>query len=206
MTEARRVDASRQLVDAPLSDQIVGLEQVVRRNPVALAILGRSVGLELPRWYLGAGAITQTVWNELHGYEPAQGIKDYDLVYFDDSDLSAEAEQQAEQRARALFRDLDVEVDVTNEARVHLWYPERFGRSISAYRSSEDAIRTWPTTASSIGVRLEGHRFVVCAPFGLRDLFAMIVRPNKAIIDRSVFEAKAERWTSLWPGLTIVPW
>jgi uncharacterized protein len=206
MTDARRVDASRQLADAPLADQVVGLEQVVRSNPVALAILERSVGLDLPGWYLGAGAITQTVWNQLHGFEPAQGIKDYDLVYFDLSDLSAETERQAEQRARALFRNLDVEVDVTNEARVHLWYPQRFGRSIPAYTSSEDAIRTWPTTASSIGVRLEEQKFVVCAPFGLRDLFAMIVRPNKAIIDRSIFEAKAERWASLWPSLTIVQW
>lgn len=206
MTSIGRADASLQLADAPLPDQIVGLEQAVRRNRVTLAILERCAGLELPGWYLGAGAVTQTVWNELHGFEPSRGVKDYDLVYFDDADLSPEAERRAEQRAIALVGDLNIKLDVTNEARVHLWYPERFGRSIPAYRSSEEAISTWPTTASCIGVRLQGGRFVVCAPFGLRDLFAMIVRPNKAIIDKAVFEAKAQRWASLWPRLSVMPW
>ena len=45
-----------------------------------------------------------------------------------------------------------------------------FGRAIEPYRSCEDAIATWPTTASSVGVRLEpGGHFTLCAPFGLDD-------------------------------------
>jgi hypothetical protein len=39
--------------------------------------------------------------------------------------------------------------DVKNEARVHLWYERRFGRHLEPYRSTGDAIATWPTTASS---------------------------------------------------------
>jgi hypothetical protein len=33
----------------------------------------------------------------------------------------------------------------------------------------------------------------VCAPLGRADLYAMVVRANTALIDRAVYEAKAER-------------
>jgi hypothetical protein len=189
-----------------ITRQVEALERAVRENPVALAILERAGDLGLPSWYLGAGGVTHTVWNQLHGFEPTHGIKDYDLVYFDPDDLSDRAEQKNAEIARARFADLGVKLDVKNEARVHLWYAQRFGRSIPPYRSTEHAISTWPTTASSIGVRRDDGAFTVCAPFGLSDLFGMIVRPNKAIITRAVYEAKADRWSALWPKLSVVPW
>jgi len=192
-------------VDAPLGEQLVALERLVRTNAVANAILIRAHQLSLPSWYLGAGAVAQTVWNNLHGFDPSSGIKDYDLVYFDEDNLTQEAEQAVEDRVRTLFADLDVNVDVTNEARVHLWYAERFGRSISPYGSSEAAIATWPTTATSVGVR-QHDGFDVCAPYGLSDLFGMVVRPNKVIVPRSVYEAKAARWAAVWPKLKVVEW
>lgn len=44
------------------------------------------------------------------------------------------------------------------------------------------------------------------APFGLDDMFDMIVRPNKRIVTREVYERKAQRWATHWPRLTIMPW
>ena len=126
--------------------------------------------------------------------------------YFDPDDLSASTEDAIEQRAAHLLGDPEVTLDVKNEARVHLWYAERIGRVIPPYRSTEDAISTWPTTASSIGIRYDDGDFVVCAPFGLADLFAMAVRPNKTIITRTVYEAKVVRWSEIWPKLSIIPW
>jgi hypothetical protein len=73
-------------------------------------------------------------------------------------------------------------------------------------RSTEHAISTWPTTAPSIGVRYQVDMFVVCAPFGLTDLFAMVVRPNRALIDQAIYEAKTARWATLWPRLSVLPW
>jgi hypothetical protein len=34
----------------------------------------------------------------------------------------------------------------------------------------------------------------------------MVIRPNKAIIDRTVYEAKAARWAKAWPKLSVVAW
>jgi hypothetical protein len=56
-------------------------------------------------------------------------IKDYDVFYFDDEDLSWEAEDTVIQRSKVLFEDLDVAIEIKNQARVHLWYEQRFGCS-----------------------------------------------------------------------------
>jgi hypothetical protein len=194
------------VADAPLQEQVLALEGALATNPVVSAILQRVPQLGLADWYLGAGGVTGTVWNVLHGFDPTHGIKDYDLVYFDPRDLSADGEAATERLAREIVSDVHVELDVTNEARVHLWYPKRFGPTIPPYRSTGHAISTWPTTASSIGVRVHRDSLVVCAPFGLRDLFAMVVRPNKAIINEHVYNDKASRWADHWPRLRVLPW
>lgn len=182
------------------------LETVLRANPVCAAILDGAATLGLPDWYLGAGAVAQTVWNCAHGRSPGADIADFDLVYFDADDLGEEAEKAAEAAAVSLFGRFGVQIDVTNEARVHLWYEHKFGVKLEPYASVEAAIATWPTTASSIGVASRGGRFSVHAPFGTDDLWALIVRPNKTLVTRSVYEAKAARWSAIWPRLTIVPW
>ena len=43
------------------------------------------------------------------------------------SDLSWEGENRVIRRCAAAFADLDADVQVRNQARVHLWYPEKFG-------------------------------------------------------------------------------
>jgi hypothetical protein len=146
------------------------------------------------------------VWNLRHGFEPAVCIKDYDLVYFDPTNLSSEAEREIEDEVVRRLSDLNVAIDVKNEAQVHLWYAERFGRQIEPYASTELAIATWPTTASSVGVQQDDEGFVVCAPFGLADLLGMVARPNKTIVTRDVYEEKVSRWAARWPRLRIVAW
>jgi hypothetical protein len=186
--------------------QVARLREFLARNPNVAAVLERGPRLDLPSWYLGAGAITQTVWNQLHGFEPASGIKDYDLVYFDAADLRIETESEIEAEVADRLGGRGIVVDVKNEARVHLWYEQRFGRHLEPYRSTGDAIATWPTTASSVGVRYDGHTFVVCAPFGLADLISMVARANKTIVTRDVYEEKVARWAAQWPQLTVIPW
>ena len=103
------------------------LREILLRSPVvapALEVVGR---LGLPDWYIGAGAVAQTVWNELHGFDPRHGLKDLDVVYHDPTDLSADTEHRVEDRLAVELRHLGIEVDVTNEARVHTWYEQRFG-------------------------------------------------------------------------------
>lgn len=178
----------------------------VLTNPINDAILARGHELGHPAWYLAGGAVFQTAWNHLDGRDPTAGIKDYDLFYFD-TDLSYEAEDAVITRARDLFADIDADIEVRNEARVHLWYEEKFGTPGRQFTSCEDAIDHFASPVCSFGVRRDADGTVaVHAPFGYDDLYDRVVRPNPALVTREVYEAKAARWAREWPGVTVVGW
>lgn len=191
---------------ASVDVQIRALETALGQSGAVTAIIERLEAVSLPCWYLAGGGVVHTVWNLLHGFDPTRGIKDYDVIYFDPDEMSGETEKATEQRVLEVCSDLGLTLDVTNEARVHLWYESRFGHPIPPYRSSEHAISTWPTTASCVGVRREAGDFVVCAPYGLSDVFSMTVRPNKTLVDHAVYEEKTQRWAALWPRITVLAW
>jgi uncharacterized protein len=182
------------------------LEAQLRENFWLSQILRPFDRIGLPDAWRVAGCIAQTVWNLACGHAPEFGIKDVDIVYFDPIDLSAEAEASHEKRLANYFGDLPVKLDIKNEARVHLWYEEAFGYPIAPYRSSTDAIASFPTTATAVGVRWARDKFECCAPFGLDDLFALKVRPNKRQITHAIYAAKVRRWQSIWPELTFLDW
>jgi hypothetical protein len=191
---------------APLHIQVGYLQDALQQSPAVQVVLGVAADLSLPGWYFGAGGVAQTVWNLRHRFDLLSGIKDFDVVYFDPDDLSMAAEDRIEAELAGHLSEVGVAVDVKNQARVHLWYEERFGRPIEPYHSAEQAIATWPTTASSVGVRQDDDGFIVCAPFGLSDLMGMVVRPNKTLVTRDVYEKKASRWRARWRQLRVIPW
>ncbi|MEV4355761.1 nucleotidyltransferase family protein [Nonomuraea sp. NPDC049625] len=189
----------------PLDEQLAALRRVLGANPTLTTVLDGARALDLPGWWVAAGAVVQTIWNHVTGRDPEHGIKDYDLVYYDPSDLSWEAEDRAIRAGAELFGDVPVEI--RNEARVHLWYEERFGVPSPPYESAEDAIDSFPSTTSSLGVRLTpSGRWQVYAPYGVADAFGLVLRPNPRQAPRHVYEAKVARWTEEWPELTALPW
>lgn len=190
-----------------IHSQIKALENILMSSEIINAAIERAKQTGMDDYYLGAGCIAQTVWNYLSGYPLEYGIKDIDFVYFDDKNLDFQSENRVISQIKELYSDLKIEVDVKNEARVHLWYKDHFGYAIEPYVSLEAAINTWPTTATSIGVRKEeNNEFKIYAPFGLNDLFGRIVRANKTQITRQVYESKVSRWLSKWPELKVIPW
>ncbi|MFG1645875.1 nucleotidyltransferase family protein [Amycolatopsis sp. NPDC049252] len=180
------------------------LRNVLRHNEILGEILERVKVLGLPDWYLIAGCVVQTVWNVLTGREAAEGIKDYDLFYYDAADLGWAAEDRVIKAVAQVCGDLPVEVEVRNEARVHLWYEAKFGVPCPPFASTEAAINAFPAVCSCVGVRLEPDgRMHVYAPHGCDDLFALVVRPNDVLAPRVVFEGKVARWRRRWPELTV---
>jgi hypothetical protein len=186
--------------------QLLRLQAIVLASPLLGPILHRWDEIALPDSWLVAGAIAQTVWNHACGLSPTHGIADIDLVYFDPSDLSPQAEADHASRIQKAFTDLPVWLDVKNEARVHLWYQAKFGYSIAPYISTADAITTFPTTATAVGLRCCKDGLELYAPYGISDLLGAIVRPNKKQITREIYASKVARWTALWPRLTIIDW
>lgn len=186
--------------------QHAALTAIIRAEPVLMDVLTRMRALNLPDPLLGSGAIYNTVWNHLTGRPPLTGIKDFDVIYFDGSDLSYEAEDAVIRRAATAFAG-PVPVEVRNQARVHLWFPEKFGTPYPQLKSSAEALANYASKTHAVAARLEADgSLAIAAPFGLEDLFAFRITPNRALENRVTHETKAARALSIWPELTVVPW
>jgi hypothetical protein len=173
----------------------------VTRNAVNRVILARWHHLDLPNAWLVAGCLFQTVWNLQAGLTPESGIKDYDIFYFDPTNLSETAEAEVQARTASLLGDLGVTIEVTNQARVHLWYPAYFGHEYPELASAEDGIGRFLVRETCVGVRPgECH-----APFGLAGLYAGTLTPNPATPYPELFARKVASYKERWDWLNIVP-
>jgi hypothetical protein len=188
-------------------EQLHHFETIVRRDPDLMQLLASIRGVRLAQWRLVAGCLYQTVWNVLTGRDRGTGIKDYDLIYFDDSDLSWAAEDRVIRTVAAATRGCVGPVEVRNQARVHLWFEARFGTAYPRLYSADEALRRYASIVHAIGVRLEyDDRLDVMAPFGLDDLFSMVIRPNYALENAASHMRKARRAQEIWPEVIVVPW
>lgn len=67
----------------------------------------REVGL--PNFYIAGGAITQVIWNSIERKPLLDKVKDFDIVYFDNSNLATEDEFKSRISSR-LSHCVDVDV------------------------------------------------------------------------------------------------
>ena len=188
--------------DGPLEQR---LADILRAAPSLMRVMAIARDLALPDWMIFSGAIYQKAVNHLTGREPDYGLKDYDLGYFDAGDTSYEAEDRVIRRAAAAFPPpLDRLVEVRNQARVHLWFEDRFGEAYAPLSDSAEALTRFTTTMFAVGARLDPDgELRIFAPFGLEDLFALRLRPNPTRATRG-FARTAEAALARWPELTIV--
>lgn len=173
---------------------------IVTRNETAQVILERLPALNLDQAYLVAGAVFQAVWNHRAQCPADYGIADYDIAYFD-PDLSYEAEDAVIRRARELFADLSARIEIRNQARVHLWYPTRFGAPYPPLNSTVDGISRYLVTCTCMGINATGQIF---APDGYHDLWHGILRPNPRAPSLKGFCAKARSYQARWPWLRVL--
>jgi uncharacterized protein len=187
--------------EAELAQRLTG---IVRAAPSLMRVLTTVRSLNLPDWLVMSGAVYQRVLNHLTGRAPDYGIKDYDLGYFDASDISYDAEDVVIRRVAAAFDEpLKRTVEVRNQARVHVWFEAHFGEPYTPLSSTAEALERFASPMSAVGVRLEpADRLHIEAPFGLADLFAMRVRPNPRRVS-SHFERATASALRRWPELRI---
>jgi len=191
----------------PFEEQRALFLDIVLADPLAGEALSRAARCGLPDWLLVSGVLYNAVWNHLTGRPSGHGVKDIDLFYFDASDLSWEAEDDAIRDAAALFDGLPAPVEIRNEARVHLWFEMRFGGRYPQLSSSAEALGYFAARTHAVGLRLDAAgRPELAAPFGLDDIFSLRLTPNRALDNRVSYEEKALRACRNWPEITIVPW
>lgn len=189
-----------------ISEQINILKNILFLNQDFKKILEILQKSGLKNYYVAAGSINQTVFNYYNDLDLDYGINDIDIVYFDE-DVSYEAEDIIIKKILESLKNIKREFDIKNQARVHLWYKDKFGSERSPYTSVEHAIGTWGSTVTCVGVRLENDNFIVCAPYGLNDIFNQVIRPVKGgYFNEEGYNIKTNKWKSKWPSLTIIPW
>ena len=185
-------------------DRADELSDILRASPRVMQVLTTVRELGLPDWRLFSGAVYQTVWNRVTGRDPDYGLKDFDIGYFD-PDTSWDAEDVFIRRAAAAFDEpLKSAVEVRNQARVHLWFEGKFGEPYEALSSTDEALARFVAPAFGVGVRLEDDdRITVAAPFGLEDVFAMVIRPNPNRGLAKGWDRVVASATERWPELTV---
>ena len=169
------------------------LEEYAKKNP------------KFRNYYVGAGGVNQTVFNYYHGYDINYGIKDFDIVYYD-SDESYEAEDIIIKDLESRLSHIDTSFDIKNQGRVYIWYNEKYGTNRDKYKSVEDAISSWGATVTCVGVRLENNELKVYCPYGLNDIFSMIIRPVKKDFEKESYVKRDNKWKEKWEKLKIVKW
>jgi len=167
-------------VEASESELRERLTAILCATPPLMRVLSVARHLNLPDWLVFSGAVYQPVLNQLTGQPLDYGIKDYDLGYFDASDLSYEAEDVVIRRVKAAFDEpLRSMVEVRNQARVHLWFEGKFSEPYGPLSSTAEALERFASPTFAVGVQLEPDDWLhIEAPFGLADLFALRLRPN----------------------------
>ena len=171
------------------------------KNPVNERIIRALAELELPDAWLVSGCLVQSVWNVLTGRAVDYGILDYDVFYFD-PDPSWEAEDAVIRRLQHHLGP--VAIEARNQARVHLWYPDKHGKPYPRVACSTEGIDRFLTKNTQVGIRRDGDGYDVYAPNGFADIAGLIVGPNPGPnFSAANYTAKVERWKALWPELTV---
>ncbi|HEU0217141.1 MAG TPA: nucleotidyltransferase family protein [Stellaceae bacterium] len=182
------------------------LTSIVRATPSLIRVLTVVRALDLPDWLVMSGAVYQRVLNHLTGRNPDYRVRDYDLGYFDRSDISYEAEDVVIRRVAAAFDEpLRRLVEARNQARVHLWFEDHFREAYMPLSCTAEALGRFVSPMFAVGVRLGADdRLHVDAPFGLTDLFALRLRPNPNRRSGG-FARVAAGVVQRWPEVSIEP-
>jgi len=163
-------------------------------------ILGLVHSLHLPDCWIGAGFVRNAVWDHLHGMPRSKPDGDVDVIWFDPHRAQPGEDKALEERLRTL--DAGVHWSVKNQCLMHLRNDD------PPYMSALDALRFWPETATAVAVRHTEQGVVeIAAPFGLDDLFDMIVRPTPrfGVARRELYldRVRTKQWLRIWPSLRL---
>ncbi|WP_245410868.1 nucleotidyltransferase family protein [Microvirga flavescens] len=186
------------------NEEAEAFREAILQNPINRLLLERLPRLGLEDVWLVGGCLFQTVWNVQTGRAPTDGIQDYDVFYFSGVDLSWEAEHHDILRAAEIVKDIPARVELRNQARVHLWYGERFGPGYPQLWSSREGIDRFLISCARVAVGVgEQNALDLYAPCGLADLYAGVLRPNPLNFRPDLFAAKSQSYKTRWPWLKV---
>lgn len=193
-----------------ISEQYETFISILEKNKDLMAVLDYITELKLPNFYIAAGSVFQTIWNYYDGNDLNFGIKDIDVIYYNNSDLSVEKDLEYYNIINTYIKakGFNYEVDVSNEARMHLWKIEHNqGDNVEQYKNSEDAMSKWIATVHAIGITKVNDNIKIYAPYGLSDIYSRTIRPIKHNGNsKELYDKKVASWQNRFDNLYIIEW
>ncbi len=193
----------------PFQEQIPILTSILSLDEHFMTVLRRLRDLDIPQdYYVMSGWPAQIVANYNADRPLNTNVKECDIVYWE-ADLSSEREQKVIKLIETALSGINLPLDITNEARAHLWLPDYCGIAIKPYPSIEAAITSMTETITCLGIRLDQNDdFIVFAPFGLNDIFGDTIRPVKdsPLISEKYYTERALGKQKRFPNLKILPY
>lgn len=193
-----------------ISEQYETFISILEKNKDLMAVLDYITELKLPNFYIAAGSVFQTIWNYYDEKDLNFGIKDIDVIYYNNSDLSVEKDLEYYNIINEYIKSkgFNYEVDVSNEARMHLWKIEHNqGNNVEQYKNSEDAMSKWIATVHAIGITKVNDNIKIYAPYGLSDIYSRTIRPIKHKGNsKELYDKKVASWQNRFDNLNIIEW
>lgn len=193
-----------------INEQYDKFIKILKMNKELMIVLDYISTLNLQNYYIAADSIFQTIWNYYDGKDLNYGIKDIDVIYFDKSDLSVDKDLEYYNLIKRFIdcNGLNYEVDVSNEARMHLWkMNHNQGKNIKQYKNSEDAMSKWIATVHAVGITKENGTIKIYAPYGLSDIYSRTIRPIKnSENSKELYDKKVSSWKNRFDDLNIIEW
>ncbi len=184
-------------------DLTIFLQELLASDPEVLAMLATVRSLDLPDCWITAGLVRNHVWDHLHGYEEPTALNDIDVIYFDAGNLDEQAEKRLEN-------------DLHDRLPGHPWSVKNQPRMAyrngdRPYRSISHALEHWCETPTAVAIRLNASDDIdILAPFGLDDLFGLVVRPtpftrtNPQKLAQYRARMKKKNWPRQWPRIRVL--
>ncbi len=175
------------------------LRSLLQADEERMRVLRYVADMHLPDCWIGAGFVRSLVWDHCHGLKSSPLNADVDVIWFGPANATEDADRLFETQLR--HRAPTILWSVKNQGRMH-----KTNRD-NPYLSTADAMTHWPETATAIGARLGKGGVEILAPFGLTDLFKLVIRPTPAfagerqavVVDR----LEKKRWLERWPKLKL---
>ncbi|WP_428742328.1 nucleotidyltransferase family protein [Tenacibaculum sp.] len=169
---------------------------IIENDAWMLSILETVKSLNLSDCWIGAGFVRNKIWDYKH-QRTRTSLNDIDVIFFDKNDSSKEYELTLEKKLHTIIPT--VNWSVKNQVRMSV----RNGHS--QYENCCDAISYWPETATAIAVKLNSNNQIeFIAPYGLSDLFNLIVKPTPNF-DLTTYRERVTNkgWKNTWEKLFI---
>lgn len=177
------------------------LQATICADPVRVEALRIVRDIGLPDCWVAAGFVRSAIWDRQHNRTYSPLPPDIDVVWFDETRPDSAIDIEIETYLLRMAPSLNW--SVKNQARMHVRNHDL------PYSSVAHAMTAWCETATAVAVRLGMNDVIeVSAPFGLDDLFNLVVRPTARfqLEKKPIYleRIRSKNWAAAWPGLIIV--